>query len=185
VLSDPTRRRSYDRSRDESRARRVGRGPEPTRTGPIQDIEPLVPERRPGDLGTASLSRSFATYRPSWEELFDRIWSNFRPGTRPKEETVQSLTAEVRVTPEQAFRGGTVRIGVPAQMRCPTCRGRGGVGPYECWHCSGAGVEAGEVPVLLHFPPQIPDNHAVQVPLDRYGIHNLRLIVRFRVSEWI
>lgn len=184
VLSDPARRRSYDRTLGQSRARRMGRGPEPTRARSRQDIEPLVPERGPIDLGTASLTRSFASYRPSWEELLDRIWSNFRPGTRPKGETVQSLTAVVEVTPEQAFRGGTVRIGVPAQVRCSTCRGRGGVGPYECWRCSGAGIEVGEVPLLIHFPAQIPENYTVQVALDRYGIHNLHLTVRFRVTAW-
>lgn len=185
VLGDPARRSDYDRGLRETRVRRPRPGAEPTRTRHAPDIEPIVPEWQPADLGTASLSRSFQAHRPTWEELFDRLWSNFRPGPRPKEETVQSLTAVVQVTPEQAFRGGTVRIGVPAQAHCPTCRGQGGVGPYECWRCGGTGTEVGEMPVLLHFPAQIPDDYAVQVPLDRYGIHNLHLIVRFRVSEWI
>jgi molecular chaperone DnaJ len=184
VLSDPARRRSYDRALGESRSPGIERRSKFPGSRPARDIEPLIPGKRPMDLGTASLTRSFASYRPSWEELFDRIRSNFTLRTRPKEETVQTLPAVVQVTPEQAFRGGTVRIGVPAQVRCPTCWGRGGVGPYECWRCSGAGVETGEVPLLIHFPAQIPDNYAVQIALDRYGIHNLHLIVRFRVTEW-
>jgi DnaJ-class molecular chaperone len=183
ILSDPELRRSYDHTLGQSRPRKSVWGAEPTRPRPRRDIEPLVPGRGPVDLGTASLARSFASYRPSWEELFDRIWGNFTLRTRPKAERVQSLTAVVEVTPEEAFRGGTVRIGVPAQVSCPTCRGRGGVGPYECWRCSGLGVQTEEIPLMIHFPAQIPDSYAVQVGLDAYGIHDLHLIVQFRVSE--
>ena len=185
VLSDPMRRSRYDRSVQEARAERARQALEPTRARPEEEVEPLIPEERPVDLGAASLTRSFHSYRPGLEELFDRILSNFTLRTRPKAETLQNLTAVIHLTPEQAFRGGHVRIGVPAQLRCPTCWGRGGAGPYECWRCGGEGVLTGEYPLLIYFPAAVPDDHAVQVPLDRYGIHNLHLTVTFRVTEQI
>jgi molecular chaperone DnaJ len=146
VLSDPVRRSRYDRSVQESRARRAREVPEPTRARHEEAIEPLIPEEGPVDLGAASLTRSFHSYRPGVEELFDRIWSNFTLRTRPKAETVQNLTAVINLTPTQAFCGGHVRIEVPAQLRCPTCWGRGGVDPYECWRCGGEGVLTGSTP---------------------------------------
>jgi DnaJ-class molecular chaperone len=185
VLSDPVRRGRYDRSVQESRARRAREFPEPRPARQEEEIEPLIPEQRPVNLGAASLTRSFHSYRPGLEELFDRIWSNFTLRTRPKSETLQNLTAVIHVTPEQAFHGGHVRIGVPAQLRCPTCWGRGGAGPYECWRCGGEGVLTGEYPLLIHFPAAVPDNYAIQVPLDRFGIYNLHLTVAFRVTEQI
>lgn len=44
---------------------------------------------------------------PSFDELFDWLWSNFSYLTRLKSDRIQNVTFEVPLTREQAFRGGT------------------------------------------------------------------------------
>jgi len=115
----PTIRRKYRR---ETGPPYVPLGKPVTPLGP----EPLIPEERSTDFGNISLVRSFQTFTPSFDEIFDWLWSNL---SRPKAEGIQGLAMEVPVTLEQPRCGGQARILVPAQACCPTCRGYGGVGP--------------------------------------------------------
>jgi DnaJ-class molecular chaperone len=142
--------------------------------------EPLIPEEGPVDIGEVSPVRSFQSFTPSIDEIFDWLWSNFSDLTRPKSARIKNLTLEVTLTPEQAGRGGNARVMVPAQAVCPTCRGRGGIGFYECARCAGEGVISGEMPISVSFPPGLTKDHAVVVPLDRFGIRNVHLTVLFR-----
>jgi DnaJ-class molecular chaperone len=143
--------------------------------------ESLAPEKTV-DLGEVSLTHSFQTIQPSFEQLFDRLWSNFTLLTRPKAETIESLNVEIILSPEEALRGGQVRVFIPSQFKCPVCEGRGGVGPFECWRCDGRGIVAAEYPLLVSFPAGISEN-VVEIPLDRFGIQNFYLKVYFRVSS--
>ena len=178
VLSDPGRRRDYDR-RGEAIARHRPWGP---------SAEPLVRKRTPAEPFAArrfrdvSLAESFFSHRPSFDELFERLWSNFDSVSRPKAEHLESLTVEVVVSPEDAARGGTVRVGIPARATCPACGGHGAIGFYECWRCEGRGALTAEYPVEVAHPPGIPDGYAMRLPLSRFGIENFYLIVLFRVS---
>jgi len=145
--------------------------------------EPLIPEPRSIDVGDISPVRSFQTFSPSFNEVFDWLWSNFSSLTRPKSGRIQNVTFEVPLTREQAFRGGTARVMVPAKSVCPTCRGYGALGPYECSRCSGEGDISGEMPVSISFPPGLTKDHAVMIPLDRFGIRNLHMTVLFRPTD--
>ena len=87
------------------------------------------------------------------------------------------------LTPYQARQGGNAKIMVPAQAVCPTCRGHGGVGFYECIRCAGEGVISGEMPVSVSFPPGIVKDHAVMIPLDRFGIQNVHITLLFRTPS--
>jgi DnaJ-class molecular chaperone len=185
VLSDPERRREYD-AKAVSRVRRQPWGP---------SAEPLVPPRRApepfGAVTSASgfhdlgLASEFAEYHPSFDEMFDRLWSNFESLTRPKSESVESLTLEVVIGPQDARSGGHVRVRIPARATCPSCGGRGAVGPYACWRCEGHGALTAEYPVGIPYPPGVRDGYAVRIPLADYGIENFYLTVLFRVSgEW-
>jgi len=177
TLSVPSRKRAYD-ANIARRPVRSYRSPGPYGLAP--EPEPLMPEGRPADIGDISLVRSFQTFTPSFDEIFDRLWSNFSNLDQPKSRTVENLTLDVPITPEQARRGGQARILVPAQARCPSCRGHGGVGLYECSRCAGEGVIVGDFPVSISFPPGLTGDHTVLVPLDRFGIRNMYLAVNFR-----
>ena len=174
VLGNARRRREYQQNISQVtqlRPLRRTRYPEP---------EPLIPESRPIDLGEISPVRSFQSLTPSFDEIFDWLWKNYSDLDRPKSSQVQNLTLEVTLTSEQARRGGSARIMVPARAVCPTCRGYGGVGPYECSRCAGEGAISGEMPVSVAFPPGLTKDHAVLIPLDRFGIRNTHITVLFR-----
>jgi len=174
VLGNSRRRREYERKISKvslRRSLRRTRYPEP---------EPLIPEERPIDMGEISPVRSFQSFTPSFDEIFDWLWKNFSDLDQPKSDRFQNLTLEITLTHEQARRGGSARIMVPAQAVCPTCRGQGGVGFYECARCAGEGAISGEMPVSVAFPPGLTKNHAVIVPLDRFGIRNTHITVLFR-----
>jgi DnaJ-class molecular chaperone len=186
ILSDPDRRRAYDRSLQEEKAstqRATQRSQAEPLRSPSFEPEPLIPEEQPPlDLGPLSVTRSFQSYSPSFDEIFGRLWRNFEP-IRPKVEDIKSLNVEVAINPLQAFKGGRVRLLIPARQACPTCRGRGGVGFFECLYCNGVGTIEREYPVTVTFPPGTPNNYAVELSLDRLGIRNFYLTVIFKVSE--
>ena len=181
VLTDPQQRQDYDYQIEKSRAKRTPGSfrPEPLVPPKKKTAEPLIRD----DLGEISLTRSFQSYHPSFDEIFDRLWSNFSSLSQPKSEVIQSLTVEVSIQPDQARQGGHVRIMVPAIAVCPTCRGQGGIGPYECWRCTGEGSISGEYPLSIAFPAGIEDGHVTDIPLSRFGIHNLYLKVLFRITS--
>ena len=72
---------------------------------------------------------------------------------------------------------------VPAQLVYPACGGQGSVGPYECAHCEGHGAVTGEYPVTVGYPAGLQQDYVVRLPLDRFGIQNFYLTVRFRLTE--
>jgi DnaJ-class molecular chaperone len=174
VLGNSRRRRKYEQS-----IRKV-RSNAPLRSAAYPEPEPLIPVKGPVDIGEVSPVRSFQSLAPSFDEIFDWLWNNFSDLTRSKSGRVKNLTLEVTLTPEQARRGGNARIMVPARAVCPTCRGRGGVGFYECVRCAGEGVITGEMPVSVSFPPGLVKDHAVMLPLDRFGLPNTHITVLFR-----
>ena len=177
VLSDPIQRRSYDSTFQENwQVRNRPEHIESLRKSPYHgEVEPLIPERSQVKSGDASLLRSFSSCRPSFDSLFDRWFSNFTEKNTPKEERLENLTVAIRLTPDQAFRGGHMRLSVPAHLQCPGCSGRGGIRPYECWRCNGQGILSGEYPVVISYRPGISNNHTVQLPLKNFGIGNFPL----------
>jgi molecular chaperone DnaJ len=174
ILSDPVRRAAWDR-------RRAAAAGEPL-TAPGWGAEPLRPVDRASGFREVSMFDSFDTFGPSWEELSDRWQDNFTLGSRPKAERMQSLTVDVPLSAEQAAWGGEVLLSVPARLPCRSCAGHGGVGGYLCWRCGGTGSVTGEVPLRVRYPAGLIDCYLARLPLDRFGIQNFYLTVRFRVS---
>jgi DnaJ-class molecular chaperone len=143
VLASPARRRAYDESLQnvpfETKQRITGK----------PAVEPLIPATCPREVIDVSLTRSFRTASPSFEEILDRLWSSFTGEARPKGETIESLTIEIPVTPQQALAGGAARVLIPAQARCPVCLGRGYTGVFVCVRCDGSGIVLDEYPLMV------------------------------------
>jgi len=177
VLSNSEARRQYDQN---LRYARTGI-PFGNKFSP-EPAENLF-ETQSTDFDDISLVRSFQTFTPSFDEIFDWLWKNFSTLRYPKSGYMQNLTIEVPLSYEQALSGGNVKVLVPVRAVCQACRGYGHVGPYECTHCAGEGALVGEVPVLVSFQPGLKENQAVMIPLDRYGIRNLHLTVLFCLTD--
>jgi len=177
VLGDPARRRAYEKSLADVLVKRTAG------QTLYSEPEPLIPDDGPINIGEISPVRSFQTFSPSSGEIFDWIWDNFSSVDRPKSGRVRHLTLEVPLSREQAFRGGNAEVMVPVRAACPTCRGYGSDGYYECYRCAGQGAISGEVPVSIAFPPGLVQNHSVRIPLEQFGIRNLHLTVLFRPRD--
>lgn len=187
VLGDPAKRRDYDRQS-------TGRVEVRVRRPPRAFVAPL--QRRRSDVvhqsqaaakplsapRPVSILDDFQSFGPSFDELFDRLWSNFRPFTHPKGERSESLNIEVLATPAGALRGGRVCLALPARVECPTCGGRGLLAGFACWRCGGEGAFVMEQSIHVDYPAGLRDGHVVRVPLHRFGIGNFYLTVIFRVA---
>ena len=173
TLSNPEDKRAYDRRLSRS-------GDDFALNARIEPLDPVDAEPLFGDI---SLARSFETYAPSFDEIFDRLWDNFTGQIRSKGEAPKSLNVEIILTPEEAMHGGSIRLMVPVHSPCQVCRGHGSVGPFVCLRCSGAGKITGEHPVQVRYHAGVIDNHLVQISLENLGIRNLFLTVLFRVSS--
>ena len=178
ILGDPVRREAYEKTLFKNM--RVSKGPGPM---PYPEPEPLIPKQEAVDLGEISPVRSFERFNPSFDEIFDWLWDNFSNVGQTKSGRFQNLTLEVPLTRSQALSGGHTKVMLPARSRCPTCDGFGSVGFYQCHRCAGEGAVSGEVPVSITFPAGIMKDHAVVIPLDRFGIRNLHFTVLFRPRD--
>ena len=177
VLSDNKERQQYDHNLVNAKTRVPFSHKFSTKQ------EHHLPEKQLTDIDNISLVRSFHTFTPSFDDIFDWLWNNFSTLNYPKSGWVQNLTIEVPLSNEQALSGGNVRVMVPARAICKTCRGYGTVGPYECSYCAGEGAVSGEVPILVAFQPGLKENQTVMIPLDRYGIRNLHLTILFYLTD--
>lgn len=186
VLSNPDRRKVYDLEADEIPIRRAEamRSPEVI-IGRRHRAEPLTTAQPAREFEDLSLFRSFETFSPSFDQLFERLWSNFNLRARPKAERLESLNVEVPLSPRQAFAGGDVRVMVPARLVCPACRGHGSIGPYECSQCEGQGAVTGEYPVTVSYPAGLQQDYIVRIPLERFSIQNFYLTVQFRPTGFV
>jgi molecular chaperone DnaJ len=126
VLSDPEKRKAYDR----------GSGP--------------FGFGMPGGFDPGSFSGSFGDILSN---LFGgaaggaagRAGGRGRTGGRAQAPRGRDLETEVSLTFEQAVEGAQVPLAVPTSQPCPTCHGTGakpGTSPRVCPVCNGRGVES-------------------------------------------
>ncbi len=84
---------------------------------------------------------------PSVASVLDRMQHAFFGATAEA-----ALSAEILLTPEEAFWGTTVPLDVPLRRTCPRCGGRGEVWEDWCATCGGAGEIAATHEVHLRVP---------------------------------
>ena len=175
VLSDPERRKSYNQGLGKSE----GRKDDPSSiivTGYGPDSEPIVP-------GPVSLIHDFQTSGSPFEALIERFIRNFTGRDIPKAERLESLTAEIILSPYEALRGGRLSLNVPVAFPCPICDGTGKIWPFQCSHCRGRGVIEEEETVMITIPPRVQSGSLFEIPLLGLGIHNIYLRVLIRIGS--
>lgn len=179
VLSDPKRRRAYDRQNQPTILRHPQRRPEPLRR-PRASAEPFGQDSFVRDF---SITEPFDISHQSFEERFERFWSNFHDLPPPKTERLENIMVEAVLDAQEALQGGTIRLRIPRLVNCPMCGGHGDIGPYECWQCLGQGALLTECPLEVQYPPGIWDGYIARIFLSRLGIKNFYLRILFRVSN--
>ena len=109
VLQDPRRRRQYDASRH-------------------RFAKPFAPSR--GEWFADEVAIDF----PSVSDLLDRMRHAFFASA-----PFGQLSAEIVLSPLEAFRGITIPLDVPIRQTCPSCGGRGETWQEWCDPCGGCG----------------------------------------------
>ena len=127
VLSDPSRRRLYDSAL-----------PLPVRgyRGEWVSVDPLADE--------------VAIDFPSVATVLDRMRHSFFGGGPSV-----TLSAEIVLTPREAFDGVTVPLDVPLRRTCPRCGGRGETWAERCASCRGLGEVSTHHEMQVRVPPGV------------------------------
>jgi molecular chaperone DnaJ len=127
--------------REVARAYEVLRHPQRRRT-----YDAAVRESRRPPAGDG-LDDEIAIDFPSVASVLDRMRHSFFGGTSGIE-----LSAEVELTPEEAFWGASVPLEIPMRATCGACGGRGEVWEQWCDACAGGGDVSSCHPLRLTVP---------------------------------
>ena len=84
---------------------------------------------------------------PSVSTVLDRMRDSFFGGA-----PVAALSAEIVLTPQEAFWGALVPLDVPLRRTCPRCGGRGEVWSDWCAICAGGGEVTNTHAMRLRVP---------------------------------
>jgi molecular chaperone DnaJ len=151
VLNDPHRRRAYDA----------------TRGLPVH----------PSAHGRAEwFADEIAIDFPSVSNLLDSMRQSFFAGA-----ALGPLSAEIVLSPLEAFEGTTVPLGVPVRHTCPTCGGRGETWQEWCDTCQGCGDIQRLHEVELHVPAGVRGGERFRFSVTPLGAPHTVVDVRISI----
>jgi molecular chaperone DnaJ len=127
-----------------------------------------------------SLSRQFhddvAIDFPSVASVLDSMREAFFGG-----ESGVPLSAEIVVSPEEAFWGTMVPLHVPLRRTCPYCGGRGETWSDWCRPCAGDGALEADHPMRLRVPPGVREGARFRFTVMPRGAPPTLVEVRIRI----
>jgi molecular chaperone DnaJ len=127
--------------REVARAYEVLRHPERRRT-----YDAVLRDSEQSDRG-GWLDDEVAIDFPSVASVLDRMRTSFFGVSSATE-----LSAEIELSPAEAFWGVSVPLDIPLRQTCPACGGRGEAWEQWCVTCEGDGEVARQHPLRLRVP---------------------------------
>lgn len=113
---------------------------------------------------------------PSVASVLDRMRDSFFAGTRGV-----SLSAEVVLTPQEAFWGTLVPFDVPLRRTCPCCGGRGEVWNEWCAACGGVGEVSAVHEMRLRVPAGVREGTRFRFSVAPSGAPQTSVEVRITI----
>jgi molecular chaperone DnaJ len=133
-----------------------------------------------GRLAAASrsdwLADEVAIDFPSVASVLDRMRDSFFGGPR-----AAALSAEIVVTPQEAFWGALVPLHVPLRRTCPRCGGRGEVWAEWCSTCVGAGEVSAKHEMRLRVPAGVREGTRFRFSVSPQGAPQTLVEVRITI----
>jgi hypothetical protein len=114
---------------------------------------------------------------PSVQAAIERMREGFAPASGHPDHRHQ-LSAELHLSPREAFDGVTIPVDVPIRTLCTTCGGRGEVWCDPCERCDGTGEALGRHPVRLVVPPRVQDGDRFSLSVTAPSASPTRVEVR-------
>ncbi len=104
-------------------------------------------------------------------------------GEAPPAYVEEGLTVDIIVTPDEAQKGGRIRLDVPVTIECPHCEGSGVIFPYVCFYCNGRGIIHQTRSVFIQIPRLSRAEQVYDLDLRQYGIRG-KIRVVFKISYY-
>jgi hypothetical protein len=93
---------------------------------------------------------------PSLQAAVERMRACF-VAAPAETDPARRLSAELHLSPREAFNGVTVPVEVPIRKLCVSCGGRGEIWSDPCDGCDGSGEALSRHPVRLVVPPRVQE----------------------------
>lgn len=104
-------------------------------------------------------------------------------GEAPLAYVEEGLTVDIIVTPDEAQKGGRIRLDVPVTMECSHCQGSGVIFPYVCFYCNGKGIIHQTRPIFIQIPRLDKMEQIFDLDLRQYGVQGkIRMV--FKISYY-
>ena len=178
VLSDPEKRKKYDRYGDRwEMADQIEDAQRQARARGGRRGEQFYTFDFGDGPGRGGRSEAFEfSDAPGMESLFDL----FRGGgaSRRTRQQPRATEAPVEISLEEAYTGTARVFEINSQERCPTCGGSGEVAGAVCHTCQGQGAVMKPHRIEAKIPPGIADGARVRIRGDSIGDVYLRVKVR-------
>jgi hypothetical protein len=117
---------------------------------------------------------------PSLDEAVERMRDAFLAPLAEGDDQPE-LSAELRLSPREAFDGVTVPLDVPIRRLCAACGGRGEIWSEMCARCDGIGQALERHPVRLIVPPRVHDGQRFCLSVSFPSASPTRIEVRIAI----
>lgn len=99
------------------------------------------------------------------------------------EEPPRALTAEISLSPLDAFTGAVVPVDLPVRGMCQACGGRGETWTEPCPACRGSGEALFTHSVQVSVPPRIVDGACIRLHVSTPHAPPTRVDVRVTITQ--